>query len=1095
MMDIIDRFRVIVGKKDAPSAFAYAIANPVLLNSERWPEIESWIATLPAEQQSPLTGSLKVLKNLGQEIDEYPAGYPEDRGPIELLAAQVESNMISLHYAIELAATAEIAESLAPFYIRICAGRAHHRAMNGEWRAAMLRFRILLTALDAWQSIGKNEKLYVDVVGQWLAIASIFCHEIPDGHLFHDAARRGQATIAVVEQQNDHVSASHLHHLLGVLHLDTYISGRTSLNFKNQIKQWLAGLRDEYGAEAADDETRHMPEALEALSEAIHQFEQALLFRPEGQNRGLTLKALAEALYWQEIAGGMAEHERILATVKEALALLDPQKYPYHIETLKSMLQVLSKQDDTERRGDDDLVDTDLFWMDPKELAIHDSVQTVINRYLNAANLVRDSDSAHAIALLRRVIPLIFANESEEQKINAVNILVKTLSIHFDTIKVLESCDGDLERAVTFLEERSESMHWVPVKFAAALLALAGAATVSSHEESAIPITGRAIELFRANGSDFFGPARIMQMMLMIGSAVNSYNADDMCGATSHYVDALTLCVKNSLPQMALELLTRSEDTALQGDQKVYAPFLVGLAEYGPRLAAEGGGGVASRIHQSWMSLIAHIMQGPDILIEPVWFALQAAKGGAFAAMLQYGTAYNWRNDPDATHLLDMISEVRSKASNRHINVSSAILDDDFLTAYAGEAQSAGGKDTTEVLNNLEQSFDTHIARKLLGENSPGSALLNIEEAQNLLDERTVFLDQYIGRSSDGRLAYTGLVITRQSVNIVMGIAELPSATIIYNEKELTATMNWIAPLVSSLRTHIVEEPGPAEIVPEGADELSSHFGMFFGGNLPMQLDKLRATGKDHLCIHSHGPLHFYPQHLLGLNGCPLADEWIVTELPHPAMLRRLGESADTETRLPVTALGLGFMGKTVFNLLPLSGASDEALNAATVLGGKAWIDNDATKARFIEGLNGSKRVHLCTHGQLHVHAPAFQSLYLAPDHRSDGVFHAYEIIGLDLRHLDLLTLSACETALGRIDIGDSPRGLPASFFIAGVRTLIGCLWPVATDVAVLFFESLYNALSKSPSKLDAFYTAQRTTRRTFPAYRDWGSFHYAGLW
>ncbi|MFE5587174.1 CHAT domain-containing protein [Kitasatospora sp. NPDC056531] len=66
--------------------------------------------------------------------------------------------------------------------------------------------------------------------------------------------------------------------------------------------------------------------------------------------------------------------------------------------------------------------------------------------------------------------------------------------------------------------------------------------------------------------------------------------------------------------------------------------------------------------------------------------------------------------------------------------------------------------------------------------------------------------------------------------------------------------------------------------------------------------------------------------------------------------------------------------------------------------------------------------------------APAFQCLYLAPDQRSDGRLHAHELLGLELRGLDLVTLSACETALGRFDASDNPRGLPAALLLSGAH-------------------------------------------------------------
>jgi len=45
-------------------------------------------------------------------------------------------------------------------------------------------------------------------------------------------------------------------------------------------------------------------------------------------------------------------------------------------------------------------------------------------------------------------------------------------------------------------------------------------------------------------------------------------------------------------------------------------------------------------------------------------------------------------------------------------------------------------------------------------------------------------------------------------------------------------------------------------------------------------LVKLKDEGKDHLCVIPHGPLHYYPFHLLGEPGSPLANDWIVTYLP-----------------------------------------------------------------------------------------------------------------------------------------------------------------------------------------------------------------------
>jgi CHAT domain-containing protein len=167
----------------------------------------------------------------------------------------------------------------------------------------------------------------------------------------------------------------------------------------------------------------------------------------------------------------------------------------------------------------------------------------------------------------------------------------------------------------------------------------------------------------------------------------------------------------------------------------------------------------------------------------------------------------------------------------------------------------------------------------------------------------------------------------------------------------------------------------------------------------------------------------------------------------------------------------------------------------AEVFGIKPVPEEEATEKKIYEALQTSRYVHLSTHGRHNVEAPAFQCLYLTPDDESDGRIYAHELLSLDLRGLEVLTLSACETALGRFDIGDNLRGLPASFLLAGVSTLVGTLWPVETNASECFFSAFYRELKGGVTRLDAFATAQKETRIAFPKYRDWGPFYLVGDW
>lgn len=145
-MDVLDTFRAYVAQPDSDAAFCYVLAHPVLLWPERWPEIQSWIATRAATDQASLNGLLVALQDLGGKLAEQPAGFPEGAGPIERLAAKYEAGEIGLEHALIEAAGPESAGALAPFYVRLCASRA--RALGDDWRAAVVRFRILLAALD-----------------------------------------------------------------------------------------------------------------------------------------------------------------------------------------------------------------------------------------------------------------------------------------------------------------------------------------------------------------------------------------------------------------------------------------------------------------------------------------------------------------------------------------------------------------------------------------------------------------------------------------------------------------------------------------------------------------------------------------------------------------------------------------------------------------------------------------------------------------------------------------------------------------------------------------------------------------------------------
>jgi CHAT domain-containing protein len=94
------------------------------------------------------------------------------------------------------------------------------------------------------------------------------------------------------------------------------------------------------------------------------------------------------------------------------------------------------------------------------------------------------------------------------------------------------------------------------------------------------------------------------------------------------------------------------------------------------------------------------------------------------------------------------------------------------------------------------------------------------------------------------------------------------------------------------------------------------------------------------------------------------------------------------------------------------------------------------------------------------------------------GILTAEEVAALDLHALELVVLSACETALGRHEARQGVFGLQTAFQLAGARTTIGSLWKVEDRAArTLMVEFYRNLWERKLTRLEALSQAQRTLR------------------
>ena len=152
-----------------------------------------------------------------------------------------------------------------------------------------------------------------------------------------------------------------------------------------------------------------------------------------------------------------------------------------------------------------------------------------------------------------------------------------------------------------------------------------------------------------------------------------------------------------------------------------------------------------------------------------------------------------------------------------------------------------------------------------------------------------------------------------------------------------------------------------------------------------------------------------------------------------------------------------------------------------------AFFGPGASEENFKRKAPGCRAIHLATHGYFldgscRIDAPQDEhaqdngwvgenpllrsGLFLAGSNLhgagsdsigiEDGILTAYEVSAMDLEGTDLVVLSACETGLGDIQVGEGVYGLRRAFQMAGAHTVISALWPLSDQYVSELLGDLY---------------------------------------
>jgi CHAT domain-containing protein len=146
------------------------------------------------------------------------------------------------------------------------------------------------------------------------------------------------------------------------------------------------------------------------------------------------------------------------------------------------------------------------------------------------------------------------------------------------------------------------------------------------------------------------------------------------------------------------------------------------------------------------------------------------------------------------------------------------------------------------------------------------------------------------------------------------------------------------------------------------------------------------------------------------------------------------------------------------------------------------FLEGDAATEPALRAAAGQAVIlHFATHALIDEERPERSGLALSPGPEdSDGILQTREVYELDLEAA-LVTLSACQTALGREVTGEGLVGLSRAFFYAGAAAVTASLWNVNDRSSADLMSRFYDAIRAGASIERALADAKRSFLRAGP--------------
>jgi CHAT domain-containing protein/Tfp pilus assembly protein PilF len=239
--------------------------------------------------------------------------------------------------------------------------------------------------------------------------------------------------------------------------------------------------------------------------------------------------------------------------------------------------------------------------------------------------------------------------------------------------------------------------------------------------------------------------------------------------------------------------------------------------------------------------------------------------------------------------------------------------------------------------------------------------------------------------------------------------------------------------------------------------------------------------------LRNHKGSHAHRRTLLGVGNAPYQNQGNVSvELVKPTgigkrLLRGMSDS----------------FGTTLYDLPE---TRDEVLDIRRILGNDAalLLGPEATESAFkAEPLTDFKIIHLAVHGFADSRFPERSGVVLGvdPSTSDDGLLQIREIIRLRF-DADLVTLSACDTGVGKLQGEEGVTNLAEAFLVSGARSVVASLWSADDTFTHALMDRFYTHIVEGMDQASALQHAKLDLLAKYgkevPPYY-WGAFVLTG--